>query len=256
MKTILVLSAQPQGSVPLDLAKEVRMIREALQLSSQREEFKLESRSSVQWKDVRREIEALKPEIVHFSGHGEGKKGLVFEDDDGTARMVSADALMLMFKLFPVVECVVLNACHSDVQAEAIVKVVPCVVGMSQTILDRSARDFAEGFYDGLGAGRGYKEAYELGLSGMANDVEVWTPVLLEGKVKEEVQNQESSPASSDRETRAQKFDRAELARLEVRLAGVEADLETAPTTELRQSLQTRAKQLLAEIDVLEQKLV
>jgi hypothetical protein len=48
MKTILVLSAQPQGSVPLDVAKEVRMIREALQLSSKQEAFKLEARSAVQ----------------------------------------------------------------------------------------------------------------------------------------------------------------------------------------------------------------
>jgi hypothetical protein len=52
MKTILMLSAQPQGSVPLDLAKEVRMIREALQLSSEREAFKLESRSAVQRSNI------------------------------------------------------------------------------------------------------------------------------------------------------------------------------------------------------------
>jgi hypothetical protein len=254
MKTILVLSAQPQGSVPLDLAKEVRMIREALQLSSQRDEFRLEPRSAVQWKDVRRAIDELKPEIVQFSGHGEGKKGLVFEDEDGTARRVSADALMRMFKLFSFVECVVLNACHSDVQAEAIVKVVPWVVGMSQSIGDRSARDFAEGFYDGLGAGRGYREAYELGLSAMAHDVEVWTPVLLEGKMKEETKEVKEK-AEEIPLTRTQQSNLRELARLEQDLAAVEESLDTVLDPVTQRRLQEHKRQLLEAIEILEQKL-
>ncbi|NJM48776.1 MAG: CHAT domain-containing protein [Alkalinema sp. RU_4_3] len=254
MKTILVLSAQPQGSVPLDLAKEVRMIREALQLSNKREDFKLESRSAVRWKDVRRAIAELNPEIVQFSGHGEGKKGLVFEDDEGPARMVSADALMRMFKLFPVVECVVLNACHSEVQAEAIVKVVPWVVGMSQTILDRSARDFSEGFYDGLGAGRGYKEAFELGLSGIANDVEVWTPVLLEGKVKEKAEEVKENTEKIAL-TRTQQSNLRELARLEQDLAAVEESLDTVLDSVTKRRLQEHKRQLLEAIETLEQKL-
>jgi CHAT domain len=248
MKTILVLSAQPQGLVPLDLAKEVRMIREALQLSSKREEFKLEARSAVQWKDARRAIEDLKPEIVQFSGHGEGKKGLVFEDEDGTARMVSADALMRMFKLFPFVECVVLNACHSDVQAEAIFKAVPCVVGMSQSILDRSARDFAEGFYDGLGAGRGYKEAYELGLSGIANDVEVWIPVLLGGTVKGEVKEEKVEEAKPNS---IQQSNQREYVRLNRDLAAIEDRLDVVqdPVEEVR--LQERKRLILQKIEAL-----
>ncbi len=245
----MVLSANPDGTVALDLEREVLNIRKALDRSKLQAEFKLEYRSAVQWKDFRRAITDLEPEIVHFSGHGTGKKGILVLDEDGQIRAVSADALTRMFKLFPGVECVVLNACYSEDQAIEIHRHVPYVVGMSLAIGDRTAIDFAEAFYDGVFAGRGYKEAYELGRSGMANDVEVWTPVLKERKVKKE---EKVEPA---RETQSQRFDRAELARLEERLAAVEADLATAQTTEQRQALQTRAKQLLAEIDVLEQKL-
>ena len=253
METILVLSANPEGTVGLELGREVLDIRKALERSRLQSEFKLEHRAAVQWRDFRRAIEDVQPEIVHFSGHGTGEKGILVLDDDGQIRAVTADALTRMFKLFPCVQCVVLNACYSEEQAIEIHRQVPYVIGMSLSIGDRAAREFAEAFYDGLFAGRGYREAYELGLSGMANDVEVWTPVLKERKVKEE--EKVEPKVELVRETRSQRFDRSELARLEERLAAVEADLATAQTTEQRQVFQTRAKQLLAEIDVLEQKL-
>jgi hypothetical protein len=254
MRTILVLSANPQGTHVLELEREVRDIQKALARSQHQDDFQLVHRADAQWKDFRRAIEDLQPEIVHFSGHGTGKQGIVVEEDDGSIRSVSADALARMFKLFPCVKCVVLNACYSEVQAVSIHRHISCVVGMSLSIGDRAAREFAEAFYDGLFAGRGYKSSYDLGLSGMANDVEVWTPVLL-WREESDLTKEEEKSDSIVHETRTQRFDRAELARLETRLVGVEADLETAQTTEQRQALQARAKQLLAEIDVLERKL-
>ena len=183
MKTILVLAANPT-TVQLQLDEEVRNIRAALERSKGRDGFRLETRSVVRWKDVRRAIEDLQPEVVHFSGHGAGEEGLLLEDEEGGGvRYVSADALRRMFELFPCVECVVLNACYSEVQARAIYRHVSCVIGMSLSVGDRAARDFAEAFYDGLGAGRGYQEAFDLGLSGIANDVKVWTPVLLRKEI-------------------------------------------------------------------------
>ena len=179
MKTILVLSANPEGTVVLDLEREVAAIRKALEDSQYQDEFRVVHRAEVQWKDFWRSTEAFKPEIVHFSGHGLDEKGLCVVDEDGTIRVLSADALGRMFKLFPCVKCVVLSACYSEVQAKVVHQHVPCVVGMSLSIRDRAARDFAVAFYDGLGAKRDYREAFALGLSGMANDVEVWTPVLL-----------------------------------------------------------------------------
>ncbi len=177
-KTILILTANPRGTTPLALETEVREIRESLRLSSQGDRWTLEHRTAVRWKDVRRELEEIRPEIVHFSGHGTGAEGLVLEGDDSSSHLISADALKRCFALFSV-DCVVLNACYAQVQAEAIHAHVPCVIGMNRAIGDRAARRFAEAFYDGIGAGRAYPEAFQLGLSGIANDQEVWTPVLL-----------------------------------------------------------------------------
>jgi hypothetical protein len=178
-KTILMLAAAPDGEQLLDLDKEARNVRESLKLSRDRDSFRLEHRVAVRWKDMCREMEELKPSIVHFLGHGDGKKGLLFEEEDGTAHLISADSLKRLFEQFKQVECVVLNACYSAVQAKAIHRHVPCVIGMSLSIGDRAARDFAEGFYDGLGSGQGYRDAFKVGLVRIANDVEVWTPELL-----------------------------------------------------------------------------
>lgn len=50
-------------------------------------------------------------------------------------------------------------------QAEAIHQYINCVIGMNQAIGDRAAIEFAVGFYDGLGAGRSYADAFEFGLA-------------------------------------------------------------------------------------------
>ena len=123
----------------------------------------------------------FKPQIVHFTGHGAGKDGLVFEDATGQIKLVDSEALANLFKLFSNrVECVVLNACYSEVQAEAITQHVDYVIGMSQAIGDRAAIEFAIGFYTALGAGESIEFAYELGrnaiqLEGIAEHL---TPVL------------------------------------------------------------------------------
>jgi hypothetical protein len=65
-------------------------------------------------------------------------------------------------------------------QAEAIHQHIDYVIGMNRAIGDRAAIKFAMGFYDGLGAGRGYGEAFEFGLTGIDLEglPEVATPVL------------------------------------------------------------------------------
>jgi len=93
-------------------------------------------------------------------------------------------ALMLagLFQLFAEqVECVVLNACFSQHQAEAIVEHISYVVGMSQGINEDTALEFAVGFYDGLGAGKDYQFAYQLGCNAieMAGLSEGLIPKLL-----------------------------------------------------------------------------
>jgi len=109
----------------------------------------------------------FQPDIVHFSGHG-GKGELWLEDDSGIHRPASAKGLAMMFKRFEkTTSCVVLNACSSKVQAEAISPYSHHVISTKKDIPDEAAIAFSTGFYKGLGSGDDVPEAFDLGRAAM-----------------------------------------------------------------------------------------
>lgn len=127
IKKVLVLAANPKSTSALRLGEEVREIDEGLKRSRHREQFELTSKWAVRIRDFYRHILDIQPQIVHFSGHSVGEDGIVLEDEIGKVALVQAEALAEMFKLSGKkgVECVLLNACHSDTQAEAIRQHIP-----------------------------------------------------------------------------------------------------------------------------------
>lgn len=162
MKKILILSANPRNTNQLRLDEEVREIKEALKLSKNREQFEIITESALRVSDLRRALLDNQPHIVHFSGHGEGSEGLALENKLGEMQLVSSESLAGLFELFEdFVECVVLNACYSETQAEAIYQHIDCVIGMSREIGDKAAIEFAKGFYDALPSGRSYRDSFE-----------------------------------------------------------------------------------------------
>jgi branched-chain amino acid transport system substrate-binding protein len=182
---ILILAANPKRTTPIRLAEEIRDIQEGLlQRSQSRHQFTLVQQWAARPRDIRRAMLDVNPKIVHFSGHGTGKEGLAFEDALGNVKFVDAEALAGLFKLFAEqVECVVLNACYSQVQAQAIAQHIPYVVGMSRAIGDRAAIEFSVGFYDALGVGRDIEFAHQLGCNAIRLEgiQEHLTPVLITG---------------------------------------------------------------------------
>ena len=162
-RKILILAANPKGTSQLRLDEEIRDIEEGLKLSAGRDNFELVAQWAVRAKDLRRSLLENAPQIVHFSGHGTGEPGLILEDEIGHAQPIPTSVLARLFKLCPSVECVLLNACYSQVQAMAIANHIPYVIGMNHAIGDNTAIKFAVGFYDALGYGRSVLEAYEWG---------------------------------------------------------------------------------------------
>jgi CHAT domain len=194
--TILFLAANPIGTDRLALDREARAIQMELERSGFRNHFELETRWAAEPLDLLRELRRLKPTVVHFSGHGgrdagqdageehqpgqaprrdasvdeagpwggEPSPGLFFQGADGRAQLVSTAAITETFGAAGAsVRLVVLNACFSEAQAEALLAHVDCVVGMGGSILDDAARSFAIGFYGGLGEREPVAAAYRQG---------------------------------------------------------------------------------------------
>lgn len=164
MIKILFLAANPSDTTQLRLDQEIRSIDEKLRQSEFRERFEIRQHWAVRVSDLQSCLLRHSPTIVHFSGHGSSESEIILEDDHGNSKPVSSHALSQLFSVLKDnIRCVVLNACYSEQQAQAIAKHIDCVIGMSKAIGDTAAISFAAAFYQALGYGRNVKSAFELG---------------------------------------------------------------------------------------------
>ena len=177
-KTLLILAANPKDSNRFQFDREIREITGAWEQSRDRVQFEIKQELALTWERLRRALVNHKPEIIHFVGHGHGKPGLVIEAEDGTIQEISGDRLLKLLQCFSV-KCVVLNACHSRVQAETIHQHVPCVIGMKQKIAQESSREFAIPFYEGIFGGMSYEQAFQLGKTEISSTFDDFKPYLL-----------------------------------------------------------------------------
>jgi hypothetical protein len=189
MTSILFLAADPTDASRLRLGEEIREIQEKLRLSRLSDPFAVHQRMSVRPSDISQALLDVDPQIVHVSGHGTSAGALCVEDLAGRVHPIQPEALAALFAHFADrVRCVLLNACYSLAQAEAIARHIPFVIGMSQEISDKAGIAFAVGFYQALGAGRSIEDAYDLGCVQimLQNIPEHLTPVLLKGTPRDE----------------------------------------------------------------------
>lgn len=143
---ILFLAANPSNSNQLALDEEAREIANKIRSSDSRNSLILRTQWAVRPDDLLQKLNEEKPQIVHFSGHGGGKIGLVFHDDKKQSTLVSGSALKLLFQtLKDNIRVVFLNACYSQQQAENIVDEIDCVIGMRSSVLDETSIKFTAG---------------------------------------------------------------------------------------------------------------
>jgi hypothetical protein len=185
-----------------------------LEGSGYRDHFEFETRWAAQPLDLLRALRKLKPTVVHYSGHG-GQNGLFFQAADGSAQLMSTDALEQTFGAAgSSVKLVVLNACYSEAQAEALLAHVDCVVGMSGAIQDGASRNFAIGFYGGLGERESVEAAYKQGCAAISMEEP-------SGGNQAEMKDRDVTSSTPERQASRSDSDRPQL---KVR-AGVNANL-------------------------------
>ncbi len=182
MRRILALAANPTSTPWLRLDEEIREIEAALRMSRGRDQFQIDKALAVTSRSLVQELLDFEPQIVHFCGHGQNG-GLVLEDPIGAAALASSQALASLFESFShSVRCVVLNACYSKQQAEAISQHIDYVIGMKRETGDRAAIEFAYGFYQAIGAKRSIPSAFKMGCNAvdLSNLSAELSPVILE----------------------------------------------------------------------------
>lgn len=181
---ILFLAANPAKTSQLALDEEARTIGARLRGGDLPTCTRFTTRWAVQCKDLQQALLEERPTLVHLSGHGSGDDGLVFHEDGGRSKAVSTEALRDLFSMFrDSIRVVVLSACYSAIQAEAIASELDVVIGMRARVTDRAALLFSEAFYQALAFGRSVGMAFNLGvnaikLDGVTHNDDI--PVLLQ----------------------------------------------------------------------------
>lgn len=193
---VLFLGANGRDTTQLQLGAEVRDIRRALAIAGVGEAFDLITELAVRPTDLQPLLLSHSPHILHFSGHGSNRfgelpalgamtrsasreflthephggdgstGGLLLQDAKGSSVFLRPDvlvALLAILKRDMPLRCVVLNACFTAEQAEAITAHVDCVVGTTREIDDGSAIAFTTAFYRAIAHGKCVADAFALG---------------------------------------------------------------------------------------------
>jgi CHAT domain-containing protein len=165
---VLFLAANPESTVRIRLDQEVRQIEEKIRASKHRGSVKIISRWAVRVDDLREALLEVEPHVVHFSGHGTKGEEIIVESEHGHQMPIERAALAELFGLLKDhIRVVVLNACYSRGQAEAIAEHIDCTIGMNDALPDDAAIEFAAAFYQAVGYGRSVKTAFDLGVSSL-----------------------------------------------------------------------------------------
>jgi len=165
---ILLLSANPIITSVLKLDEEMRAIMQKVRAADHRDLINIVIAGAVRPDDLLQAMNEHRPHVVHFSGHGSETEGIVVCDERGNPKTVSREALVALFESTRSnVQAVLLNSCYSRAQAEAIVSVVPCAVGMKGTIEDEAALAFAASFYRAVAFGHSVGTAFKQGVAAL-----------------------------------------------------------------------------------------
>lgn len=187
-RTILYLAASPSDPdlelPPLRTDLEMKKVKERLQLSRTRDQYRIEFCPASEWDDLSQALADYDPRVVHFSGHGDSDGNLLLEDAVGGVALTTPEGLASLFGLHrATITCVIVNACYSERLARAMSQHIDHVVGMRWQIGDEAAIRFSVGFYTGLFAGHPVPEAFKRGLAHIqrseATRLEYRTPLLL-----------------------------------------------------------------------------
>jgi len=191
---ILFASANPVGDLNLD--SEHRAIKESINASSYSEYIEITTQLACQYDDLIDAMNRVKPDIIHFSGHGGGEDGLLFSDPHSDTTIiinkdklqerqigverVSGKILQQTFATAKNLKLIVLNACLSESQAKDIIKEIDFVIGMNNYIKDSTATIFAKRFYQSFASDVSIKHSFNQAQTQVARKApnETQTPMI------------------------------------------------------------------------------
>lgn len=183
---ILILGANPPDTEPLGIDSEIREIQNVIRAGSDRDKIEVGIRLAVRPDDISQALLDEKPRLVHFAGHGGGRlQSFAAASEYGLMHLIPVEGLVELFGAFgrSSVECVIVNACDTELLARELSAVIPYAIGMRHPVHDKSAIRFSRGFYRAVAAGKSIGDAFRLGvieLKLVPNGADAAAPIMFQ----------------------------------------------------------------------------
>lgn len=158
-KRVVFLAADTR--VDLNVEKEAKIIRTELKKGNTKYQYtKVLNLSALKLMEV---LVKESPAILHYSGHSD-VEGIFLFDDQQNPVLASVDSIRKLFEANKTklkIECLVLNSCYSNVQADALKSYTKHIIGTTNAVPDDEALLFSQGFYKGVFNNLDYRNSFD-----------------------------------------------------------------------------------------------
>ncbi len=166
---LLFLGAVPTDQEDLGHGDEVRMIKQAIRDSAQRQAIQIEIELSVPAEEFTEHVIQHAPKILHLSFHGDLHQIYFKSEVDGGSQGVPAEALILLGKACKhTTKIMLISCCRSDEIACELSKSIAFVIGMKEEVSVEAANAFAGSFYRALFNNNTVQESFDYGVAQVA----------------------------------------------------------------------------------------
>ncbi|RLC77298.1 MAG: hypothetical protein DRI61_11785, partial [Chloroflexi bacterium] len=154
---ILVAISLPSGEGYFDYNKECEGIQQALSPLVREKMVVLEFLRECTRRLLQEFLDKFHPHVLFFAGHGNGKRGLLFENELGQRDWISAGELGEILQTSPI-QLLYLSSCQTAMEnggnmAAQLLEHVPMIIGMSETIGVETSIHIAHSFFHSLAKG-------------------------------------------------------------------------------------------------------
>ncbi|MFF3329849.1 effector-associated domain EAD1-containing protein [Streptomyces sp. NPDC002888] len=160
--TVLFLMSGPLTEERLHLGTEFDEIQEAVAGPGVRR-VDVRVRAAARNDVVVSALDAARPHVLHYAGHGSPNGHLLMEGPGGSMAPVHTSWLAQALAAVGGVHCLVLTSCHLGRDLEDFRSCTDFAIGATAPLRNRDARAFSRIFYEALRRGRPVPEAFTLG---------------------------------------------------------------------------------------------
>lgn len=161
---VLYLTANPIKEDQLRIGAEIQQVQNAIRGSKYRDNVTVQFRPAANLQTLLDGLNDFRPQIVHFSGHG-NEHGLATDVGGIDGAKVKALSFETLAKAIGATtnppEIVVLSACKSSGAKKALLPPAKILISMKESVSDVAAATFSVQLYAALAGGQHVKAAFE-----------------------------------------------------------------------------------------------